>query len=142
MLVNNGTNTVVWQSFDTPTDTLLPDQVFSVNMSIALASWKKQTTDWSEGYYEASFVNQSFSLSWTGTSIANWNRSSWSTTNVTQGNGNTIYPYQQDTSSASYVVLDSASGSFFLGASAAITNTSTGGLRRVTLDEDGGGHIN
>ena len=138
--------TIVWQSFDTPTDTLLPDQKFSVNNTgVSLVSWKT-TNDWSEGYYRAGWVNvngqNNFTLSWTGDSISNWNRSSWSSEVVTQG-GITLYPYQNDTTGATYAILDANLGSFYLGSTnnIVITNTSiqaSGVFRRVTLDWDGG----
>lgn len=145
MLVD-ATNTTVWQSFDMPTDTLLPNQKFSVNNTgVSLVSWKS-ASDWSEGYYRAGWVNAGgqnlFRLSWTGDSISNWNRSSWSNGFVTQGNI-TLYSYQNDTTGATYAMLDESLGGFYLGStnSPVITNTSIqapGVFRRVTLDWDGG----
>lgn len=144
LVLVDATNATVWQSFDMPTDTLLPGQNFSEAMNLSLSAWK-ESDDWSDGYYQAGWVtlNNSinFALSWTGKSISNWNTSSWSSTYASVGN-NTIYPYQY-TSPASYAILDESSGSFYIGnySAPAIGNTSEqapGVLRRVTLDSDGG----
>lgn len=144
LVLVDATNATVWQSFDMPTDTLLPGQNFSEAMNLSLSAWK-EPDDWSDGYYQAGWVTLNntinFALSWTGKSISNWNTSSWSNTSAVVGN-TTIYPYQY-TSPASYAILDESTGSFYIGnySAPAIGNTSEqapGVLRRVTLDTDGG----
>ncbi|CAM6037214.1 unnamed protein product [Sphagnum compactum] len=152
VLQDAATNTILWQSFDTPTDTLLPGQKFSANMSTSLlVSWKA-ADDWSSGYYQCdwAYINgtdmpQSLALSWTGASITNWNRSSWSSTSVSDRNA-TVYPYWWfDAYPADYAYLGANGTTFYLGnASGEWANlTSTldqgqGAFTRMTLDRDGG----
>jgi interleukin-1 receptor-associated kinase 1 len=152
VLKDAATNTILWQSFDTPTDTLLPGQKFSANMSTSLlVSWKA-ADDWSSGYYQCdwAYINgtdmpQSLALSWTGASITNWNRSSWSSTSVSDRNA-TVYPYWWfDAYPADYAYLGANGTTFYLGNAsgewANLTSTSDqgqGALTRMTLDRDGG----
>jgi interleukin-1 receptor-associated kinase 1 len=152
VLKDAATNTILWQSFDTPTDTLLPGQKFSANMSTSLlVSWKA-ADDWSSGYYQCdwAYINgtdmpQSLALSWTGASITNWNRSSWSSTSVSDRNA-TVYPYWWfDAYPADYAYLGANGTTFYLGNASGewgnLTSTSDqgqGALTRMTLDRDGG----
>ncbi|CAM6013028.1 unnamed protein product, partial [Sphagnum balticum] len=152
VLKDAATNTILWQSFDTPTDTLLPGQKFSANMSTSLlVSWKA-ADDWSSGYYQCdwAYINgtdmpQSLALSWTGASITNWNRSSWSSTSVSDRNV-TVYPYWWfDAYPADYAYLGANGTTFYLGNAsgewANLTSTSDqgqGAFTRMTLDRDGG----
>jgi interleukin-1 receptor-associated kinase 1 len=152
VLKDAATNTILWQSFDTPTDTLLPGQKFSANMSTSLlVSWKA-ADDWTSGYYQCdwAYINgtdmpQSLALSWTGASITNWNRSSWSSTSVSDRNA-TVYPYWWfDAYPADYAYLGANGTTFYLGNAsgewANLTSTSDqgqGALTRMTLDRDGG----
>jgi interleukin-1 receptor-associated kinase 1 len=152
VLKDAATNTILWQSFDTPTDTLLPGQMFSANMSTSLlVSWKA-ADDWSSGYYQCdwAYINgtdmpQSLALSWTGASITNWNRSSWSSTSVSDRNA-TVYPYWWfDAYPADYAYLGANGTTFYLGNAsgewANLTSTSDQGqgpFTRMTLDRDGG----
>ncbi|CAM6038757.1 unnamed protein product, partial [Sphagnum compactum] len=116
VLKDAATNTIHWRSFDTPTDTLLPGQKFSASMS-----------------------------TWTGASITNWNRSSWSSTSVSDRNA-TVYPYWWfDAYPADYAYLGADGTTFYLvnasGEWPNLTSTSDqgqGALTRMTLDRDGG----
>lgn len=65
-VLRNAANKVVWQSFDTPTDTLLPNQVFDTGK--LLFAWEGDG-DWSAGNYSLAWFNpaaSSYTLS------ANW----------------------------------------------------------------------
>ncbi|CAN5962240.1 unnamed protein product, partial [Sphagnum jensenii] len=151
-VLKDATNTILWQSFDTPTDTLLPGQNFSANMNTSLlVSWKA-ADDWSSGYYQCdwAYINgtdmpQSLALSWTGASITNWNRSSWSFTIVSDRNA-TVYPYWWfDAYPADYAYLGANGMTFYVGNASGewgnLTSTSDqgqGALTRMTLDRDGG----
>ncbi len=156
VLKDSATNSVIWQSFDTPTDTLLPDQTLFANKSTSLlVSWATAENWTSSGssyqldwvYLNGTGMPPSLALSWTGASIANWNRSSWSTTNASDSlNAAIVYPYWFDSTHADHAYL-SASGSFLLGNAVsgsvvvAVNSTSDQGpsaLRRMTLDRDGG----
>lgn len=48
LVLFNCTNQVVWQSFDSPTDMLLPNQSFSVNSNMAITALQNDG-EWSEG---------------------------------------------------------------------------------------------
>ncbi len=156
VLKDAATNSVIWQSFDTPTDTLLPDQTLFANKSTSLlVSWATAENWTSSGssyqldwvYLNGTGMPPSLALSWTGASIPNWNRSSWSTTNASDSlNAAIVYPYWFDSTHADHAYL-SASGSFLLGNAVsgsvvvAVNSTSDQGpsaLRRMTLDRDGG----
>jgi serine/threonine protein kinase len=64
LVLRGAANAVVWQSFDSPTDTLLPDQTFEANSRKAVTAWAFDR-DWRDGNY---------SLRWTPSDIltATW----------------------------------------------------------------------
>ncbi|KAG0582982.1 hypothetical protein KC19_3G099500 [Ceratodon purpureus] len=147
LVLRSATSTVIWQSFDTPTDTLLPGQVLRATNSRPLVSWRG-VDDWAKGSYFCALmpINNTMSLTlyWNGKSIDGWNQSSWSTTNLTIGNSNnTIYPYLISFPFSDYIYLDRANGSFYAGNESFSTllmssaSSTQGPLRRVTLDRDG-----
>ncbi|KAG0561366.1 hypothetical protein KC19_9G059300 [Ceratodon purpureus] len=148
LVLRDATASVIWQSFDMPTDTLLPGQVLRAASNLSLVSWRG-ADDWAEGYYFCSWLPINgmifLTLYWNGNSIDGWNHSSWSS-NVTDNNGANVYPYVVDYpgSDTMYLAGGSFNGTFFVG------NESTGtfhtvmssvshnqGLRRVTLDHNG-----
>ncbi|KAG0621960.1 hypothetical protein M758_3G061800 [Ceratodon purpureus] len=149
LVLLNATLGVVWQSFNTPTDTLLPGQVLRAATNWPLVSWRG-AEDWSQGYYFCGWlpINGSLFLTlyWNGKSIPVWNQSSWSSTNVTLSNGTIVYPYLADYPASDIIVLNSSNGSFYVGNEASQNSTlvmsssvhTQGPLRRVTLDRDGG----
>lgn len=54
-------NKIVWQSFDYPTDTLLPNQIFRENTNII--AWE-DVTDWRPGNYTLAIKNSVITASW------------------------------------------------------------------------------
>jgi serine/threonine protein kinase len=50
LVLRDAANAEVWQSFDSPTDTLLPDQTFEANSSKAVTAWAFDR-DWRNGNY-------------------------------------------------------------------------------------------
>lgn len=149
LMLLDGSNTVIWQSFDSPTDTLLPGQALFTNMSQSLVSWQS-ADDWSEGYYlcgwvsiEGTSLTSILALSWNGKSIESWNHTSWSANKSVTG-GVTLFPYLFNYPASDYIYLDPYNGSFYAGNISAqylvmsSTSHSPGPLRRVTLDRDGG----
>jgi serine/threonine protein kinase len=148
LVLLNATQGVLWQSFDTPTDTLLPGQALRATTNQALVSWRG-ANDWSEGYYYCAWlqINSStlyLNLYWNGESIPAWNQSSWSGTTATFSNGTVVYPYLTDYPGTDNVYLY-PNGSLYVGNDAAQNSTlvmssasaKLGLLRRVTLDRDG-----
>lgn len=70
LVLLNATNRVLWQSFDTPTNTLLPGQLYSASSNMAMYAWQDSGTwtqsryylNWSSdgtlgGYYQPPFAN-------------------------------------------------------------------------------------
>ena len=146
LVLLNATLGVVWQSFDTPTDTLLPGQELLLTSNRPLTAWRG-LNDWAVGYYFCGWLpfNGSIFLTlyWNGQSIPDWNASSWSSNEVTLGNGTIVYPYQIDFELSNYMSLFS-NGSFYVGNASnpdlvmSSASNAIGPLRRVTLDYDGG----
>lgn len=58
----SGTSATVWQSFDHPTDTLLPGQLFSSTANATMYSWRKAGQDWAPGLYALQFSSDNFYL--------------------------------------------------------------------------------
>ena len=54
--------TPVWQSFDHPTDTLLPGQRFNSTANVKIYPWRKAGQDWAPGLYALQFSNDSYYL--------------------------------------------------------------------------------
>ena len=63
LVLYNTTNAVVWQSFDSPTDTLLPNQTFDTSKT--LTAWNS-ARDWSKGNYTLGWPSNDYILG------ANW----------------------------------------------------------------------
>ena len=142
LVLRNATSGVVWQSFDTPTDTLLPGQALRAVQNRPLVAWRG-AEDWAEGYYFCAWLsidnNLYLSLYWNGKSIPAWNQSSWSAAIVATGN-TTVYPYQviRDYPNSDKIYLDNTS--FYVGNdtnSTLVMSFQSQDLGRVTLDRDG-----
>nr|AMH40478.1 G-type lectin-domain containing receptor kinase 6 [Pohlia nutans] len=116
LVLLNAANQVVWQSFDSPSDTLLPGQQFSANSSAKTITAWKSNGDWSEG---------NFSLQWNLQSqlVANWQNP---------------YPWVNAPGSAiTYWTLGADSG-FPINASLTLDGQfQADRLLRLTLDPDG-----
>lgn len=63
LVLYNTRKEVVWQSFDTPTDTLLPGQNFNASTHMSLHSWK-DSTDWTKGWYSLRWTMNRLNLTW------------------------------------------------------------------------------
>nr|AMH40475.1 G-type lectin-domain containing receptor kinase 3 [Pohlia nutans] len=142
LVLLDATSTItLWQSFDTPTDTLLPGQSLHRNRNQSLISWR-DANDWSDGYYLCTWLpingSQTLTLSWNGESIASWNATSWSAASTTLNN-TIFYPYLIDSSASDSLLFN---GSLYAGngnsSRLIMSSITTGPLRRATLDRDGG----
>lgn len=58
----SNTTATVWQSFDHPTDTLLPGQRFSSTANVKINPWRKAGQDWAPGLYALQFSSGSYYL--------------------------------------------------------------------------------
>lgn len=129
LVLRNANNSNVWQSFDSPTDTLLPGQAFNASSNVTLYSWLKRT-DWSESNY---------TLNWTSDHELNasWNSPySWSTSV-----GKNYWSYSTPSLSAVLTSNGLFQATNASGLTGVIGNSSDSGssnrLRRVTFDVDG-----
>ncbi|KAJ7297252.1 hypothetical protein O6H91_Y070100 [Diphasiastrum complanatum] len=141
LVILDNMNSTVWQSFDTPTDTLLPGQRYFPNSSRKLQSWNTPT-DWGEGrFFQAWDSNQHFYLFW---NLTNGPKAYWPIdwSSYPQGSRET-WGVLDFTSDIAYVD-DTGLGDLYLANST--TNETRillkssgvpGRLRRVTLDREG-----
>jgi serine/threonine protein kinase len=147
LVLLNGSNSIVWQSFDSPTDTLLPNQTYSVKNNVTMYGWQK-TGVWTPSNY---------SLGWGGWSVVNVTYQSprglglLSLAWTTPDNRNLWYNYSTETltfwsprTDYSLTVLSedgelrglNSSGKYEVVANSTDMG-SQGRLRRLTLDVDG-----
>lgn len=133
LVLLNRQNQVVWQSFDSPTDTLLPNQTFSSDVGAAMTAWR-DGGDWGLGNYSLTWGSNGSTL------IASWqNPYRWFA-----GPNVTYWSPLPSGRSFSYAVL-TPDGTFtavgkFPGSNATlIVNKSVDSSRlvRLTLDTDG-----
>ncbi|KAJ7294975.1 hypothetical protein O6H91_Y220700 [Diphasiastrum complanatum] len=132
-------NSTVWQSFDTPTNTLLPGQKYFSNASRKLQSWKT-AEDWGEGRYICTWDNNNqFMFVWNMTNTGTY--TDWPTNwkDYPQGYPIIRIPHTD------YAYVDTLGGLNLVYSRTNVTTlilNSTGindpALRRVTLDPDGG----
>ncbi|KAJ1384540.1 putative serine/threonine-protein kinase [Sesbania bispinosa] len=128
----NITGSVLWQSFDFPTDTLLPDQSLTRFMKLVSC---RSNGNYSSGFYKLFFDNDNiFRLLYEGPQVSSvyWPDPWLVSNNVGQGNGRTTY------NSSRVASLDrlgkfSASDNFIL----KTTDYGTVLQRRLTVDYDG-----
>ncbi|KAJ7559613.1 hypothetical protein O6H91_04G093300 [Diphasiastrum complanatum] len=131
-------NSIVWQSFDTPTDTLLPGQKYFFNASRKLRS-RNGANDWREGRYLCTWDNNShFNLAW---NLSNgpetdrptyWSQYPQGLDILTYRIIATDYAYV-DSLGSLYLVNSTTNSSYLI-----LTSTKIlGPLRRVTLDREG-----
>ena len=129
LVLRNANSSSVWQSFDSPTDTLLPGQAFNAASNVTLYSWLKRT-DWSESKY---------TLNWTSHHTLNaiWNSPyPWSSTVAKD-----YWSYSTPSLSAVLTSKGLFQATNASGLTGVIGNSSDSGLsnrlRRVTFDVDG-----
>lgn len=64
VVVNSAdTRIVYWQSFNSPTDTLLPNQPFAASAKVALSSWRTDE-DWTPSRYTLAWTDFKLNASW------------------------------------------------------------------------------
>ena len=129
LVLRNANNSSVWQSFDSPTDTLLPGQAFNASSNVTLYSWRKHT-DWSESKY---------TLNWSSyyTLNATWNSPYPWSTSVSKD----YWSYSTPSLSAVLTSKGTFQATNASGITSVIGNSSDSGLSnrlwRVTFDVDG-----
>ena len=141
LVLRNANNSVVWQSFDTPTDTLLPTQRLLENSSTAILTAWEDVSDWRDGNYSLRWSNASnLSLSYAIPYGRWYSPNNYWVTSVS------YWPTTAFTSPFTYAVLQTngdfrgindVPGSYSNISIGAADGGGTGKLYRLTLDIDG-----
>lgn len=133
LILRNGIrNKVVWQSFDSPTDTLLPGQQLTASANLTLFAWRSPT-DWTKSLYWLGWGPNTLRASWE--SPYRWAPYSakdyW--------DSGTAISSATLTSDGVFrgVPLDTSNGSLGIIGTSSDAGASRNSLRRVSLDFDG-----
>lgn len=135
----SSTTATVWQSFDHPTDTLLPGQRFSSTANVTIYPWRKAGQDWAPGLYALQFSSDSYYLQavWTcpyiGCDPLGRNYNIWQT-----GTESTMLSAVVLLSDGTFLAVTDFGKTTAIGTASDFASSNNSQLlRRLTLDFDG-----
>ena len=138
-IISNATDTV-WQSFDSPTDTLLPTQYFTKKNNVTMYSTKTEAP-WIGTDYIMNWDNNSISISWLSSYCDDANEPYYWNSNTTIQTSSTTraFSYVELTTQGELIMVyeDSQSPADYALISQSNDTLLEGPLRRLTLDPDG-----
>ena len=133
LVLLNNLNQVVWQSFDNPTDTLLPGQQYVASANISMYAWKKDDNCTQSGCHVLNWGSGStLTARWVSPSVWLMPKNLWYWTSWIPSR------YVILTTDGQLLAKDSSDGTIGIIASSADMYNSTGArLNRITFDYDG-----
>ncbi|KAG0601094.1 hypothetical protein M758_11G083600 [Ceratodon purpureus] len=135
LVLRNAANAVVWQSFDSPTDTLLPNQIFAANSSKAkLTAWENDN-NWSKGNYSLWWDSHNLTASYK-IPYGPWKNSSSVYTTTIDYWSTMAFTYAFLATNGTFLGVDAFRNSSLIGTASSV-EAPRSQLIRLTLDNDG-----